>query len=107
MHLFFQGLEDSMGEMDFKIAGTRTGITAIQLDVKPAGISLDIICEALKYGCLARLQILDHMEREIECPKEIAHGTSTFMYGSCSSIKPMLFMKRKIEDETGYNSRLK
>lgn len=66
----FQGLEDHLVEMDFKIAGTRNGITAIQLDVKSVGISLDIICEALSYGGQARLQILDHMERVINSPKE-------------------------------------
>lgn len=54
--------------MDFKIAGTRKGITAIQLDIKPAGIPLDIICESLEHASKGRLQILDHMEREINAP---------------------------------------
>lgn len=55
--------------MDFKIAGTRKGITAIQLDIKPAGIPLDIICESLYPALQGRLQILDHMEREINSPR--------------------------------------
>lgn len=55
--------------MDFKIAGTRKGITAIQLDIKPAGIPLDIICECLEHAYKGRLQILDHMEREINAPR--------------------------------------
>ena len=55
--------------MDFKIAGTRSGVTAIQLDIKPAGIPLDIICECLEPAFKARLQILDHMEREIKAPR--------------------------------------
>jgi polyribonucleotide nucleotidyltransferase len=54
--------------MDFKIAGTRKGVTAIQLDIKPAGIPLDIICECLEPALKGRLQILDHMEREINAP---------------------------------------
>ncbi|KAH9742346.1 polyribonucleotide nucleotidyltransferase 2 [Citrus sinensis] len=63
------GLEDHLGDMDFKIAGTRIGVTAIQLDIKPAGIPLDIICECLEHAHKGRLQILDHMEREISAPR--------------------------------------
>lgn len=55
--------------MDFKIAGTRKGITAIQLDIKPAGIPLDIICECLEPALRGRLQILDRMEQEINAPR--------------------------------------
>lgn len=55
--------------MDFKIAGTRKGVTAIQLDIKPAGIPLDIICESLEHARKGRWQILDHMEREINAPR--------------------------------------
>lgn len=55
--------------MDFKIAGTRNGVTAIQLDIKPAGIPLDIICECLEHAYKGRLPILDHMEREIKVPR--------------------------------------
>lgn len=64
-----QGLEDHLGDMDFKIAGTRNGITAIQLDIKPAGIPLDIICESLEPARIGRVQILDHMEQEISIPR--------------------------------------
>ena len=55
--------------MDFKIAGTRKGVTAIQLDIKPAGIPLDIICESLEPARKGRIQILDHMEKEINAPR--------------------------------------
>ena len=55
--------------MDFKVAGTRNGVTAIQLDIKPAGIPLDIICECLEPARKGRLQILDHMEQEISVPR--------------------------------------
>ncbi|KAL8200746.1 hypothetical protein R6Q57_012085 [Mikania cordata] len=59
------GLEDHLGDMDFKVAGTRNGVTAIQLDIKPAGIPLDIICESLEPAYKGRLQILERMEQEI------------------------------------------
>eukprot|EP00250_Pteridium_aquilinum_P003497 c13815_g1_i1 orf=897-3683(-) len=62
------GLEDHVGDMDFKIAGTRSGITAIQLDIKPCGIPLDILCEALEPARVAREHILDCMEQEIREP---------------------------------------
>lgn len=55
--------------MDFKIAGTRKGITSIQLDIKPAGIPLDIICECLEPALKGRLQILDRMDQEIKVPR--------------------------------------
>lgn len=69
-------MEDHLGDMDFKIAGTRKGITAIQLDIKPAGIPLDIICEALEPARKGRLQILDHMEGEINAPRAQDNRTS-------------------------------
>ncbi len=64
------GLEDHCGDMDFKIAGTRNGITGIQLDLKIDGLSLDIIEEALnKAGC-AREKILQIMDKAISKPRE-------------------------------------
>lgn len=71
-----QGLEDHLGDMDFKIAGTKEGVTAIQLDIKPAGIPLQIICECLEPALRARTHILDHMEREINEPRNQADGNS-------------------------------
>jgi len=64
------GLEDHYGDMDFKIAGTRNGITAVQLDLKIDGISLDLISQALKMAREARYQILDIMESVIDKPRE-------------------------------------
>lgn len=71
--------------MDFKIAGTRNGVTAIQLDIKPAGIPLDIICESLEPAFRARLQILDHMEQEINTPRALDERNSRIgmMLQSC------------------------
>jgi len=64
-----QGPEDEHGDMDFKVAGTREGITAIQMDVKVGGIPLPILAEALEKARLARLQILEVMEKEIATPR--------------------------------------
>ncbi len=65
-----QGPEDEHGDMDFKVAGTRDGITAIQMDVKVHGISLEILAGALTHAKAARLHILDTMEQCIKMPRE-------------------------------------
>ena len=60
-----QGLEDFMGDMDFKVAGTKTGITAIQMDIKIDGLSEDLLKEALEQARKGRLHILEEMDKEI------------------------------------------
>ncbi len=60
-----QDLEDGKGGMDFKVAGTRTGITAIQLDTKTHGITLQIACETLTQAYAARMKILDVMQEAL------------------------------------------
>jgi polyribonucleotide nucleotidyltransferase len=60
-----QGLEDHIGDMDFKVAGTREGITALQMDIKTAGLAYEILEEALEQALKARLQILDTIETAI------------------------------------------
>jgi polyribonucleotide nucleotidyltransferase len=64
-----QGLEDFGGDMDFKIAGTRDGITAIQLDVKIDGLSKEMIDRTVEMAKTARLKILDVMEKAIPEPR--------------------------------------
>lgn len=64
-----QGVEDNLGDMDFKVAGTRAGVTAIQMDVKVVGVTLDIIRDAFEQAKAARLQILDAMDASIREPK--------------------------------------
>ncbi len=64
-----QGPEDHHGDMDFKVAGTRKGITAVQMDVKVDGIPLNILKEAFEKAETARLHILDVIEKEIEKPR--------------------------------------
>jgi polyribonucleotide nucleotidyltransferase len=63
------GIEDQAGHMDFKIAGTRQGITALQLDVKVAGLPLKVLEQALQQGRQARLQILETIFRVIDKPR--------------------------------------
>ncbi|HPT65723.1 MAG TPA: polyribonucleotide nucleotidyltransferase [Candidatus Woesebacteria bacterium] len=63
------GTEDHNGDMDFKITGTRNGITAIQLDIKRAGLTLKMIADTFVASTKARLQILDKMESVLAAPR--------------------------------------
>lgn len=63
------GIEDHCGDMDFKITGTRTGITAIQLDIKRPGLTLEMIRQTLDRSLKARLQVLDVMDKAIPAPR--------------------------------------
>ena len=60
------GAEDHYGDMDFKVAGTREGITALQMDIKVTSISIGMMREALAQAKKARLEILDIMEKTLE-----------------------------------------
>jgi polyribonucleotide nucleotidyltransferase len=64
-----QGLEDHMGDMDFKVAGTRDGITALQMDMKITGVSAQLLKEALDQAKRGRLEILDVMRETIAEPR--------------------------------------
>jgi polyribonucleotide nucleotidyltransferase len=64
-----QGMEDHLGDMDFKVAGTAQGITALQMDIKIAGLSRQILEEALEQAKIGRLQILDNMLQAIASPR--------------------------------------
>ena len=64
-----QGIEDFLGDMDFKVAGTDTGITALQMDMKITGLPLDIIEKAIKQASSARLHILEKMLATIDTPR--------------------------------------
>lgn len=65
-----QGLEDHLGDMDFKVAGTRDGITALQMDMKISGITREVLEESLDNAKEARMQILDLIDKTIESPRE-------------------------------------
>ncbi len=64
-----QGIEDAMGDMDFKVAGTRVGVTALQLDIKTTGLSRQIFADALAQAREARLTILDAMAKTLAAPR--------------------------------------
>ena len=75
------GLEDHDGDMDFKVAGSEDGITALQMDIKLGGISLDLLKEALEQAKEARLHILKIMEEaaeKIEVNEEVLPSTEIF-----------------------------
>ncbi|MBI3625357.1 MAG: polyribonucleotide nucleotidyltransferase [Candidatus Rokubacteria bacterium] len=63
------GAEDHYGDMDFKVAGTEAGVTALQMDIKIAGVSTDIMSKALAQSREARLQVLQKMRQTIEKPR--------------------------------------
>jgi polyribonucleotide nucleotidyltransferase len=65
-----QGMEDHLGDMDFKVAGTSKGVTALQMDIKIEGLSRQILEEALQQAKIGRMQILDSMLATIQEPRE-------------------------------------
>lgn len=65
-----QGLEDHLGDMDFKVAGTKDGITALQMDMKISGINKEVLQEALADAHKARIKILDVITSAIDKPRE-------------------------------------
>ena len=78
-----QGMEDHLGDMDFKVAGTRKGVCALQMDIKIKGITKEILEEALEQARKARMQVLDVMEKQIATPRpdvsKYAPKMETFM----------------------------
>ncbi len=65
-----QGIEDFLGDMDFKVAGTDTGITALQMDMKITGLPMDVIAKAIQQALPARIHILKEMLKAIEEPRK-------------------------------------
>jgi polyribonucleotide nucleotidyltransferase len=81
-----QGPEDEHGDMDFKVAGTRDGVTAVQMDVKVDGIPLQILKEAFEKAKIARMKILDVIESEIKAPRsELSPNAPRIL---CIKIRP-------------------
>jgi len=64
------GMEDALGDMDFKVAGTRSGVTSIQMDIKIEGLTVEIMREALQRAHRGRMHILDRMEAALPGPRE-------------------------------------
>ncbi len=65
-----QGIEDALGDMDFKVAGTADGVTALQMDIKVKGITYDIMAKALEQAREGRMFIMDKMLEAIDAPRE-------------------------------------
>ncbi|MBN1782096.1 polyribonucleotide nucleotidyltransferase [bacterium] len=84
------GEEDHLGDMDFKVAGTRKGITAFQMDIKISGISSEIMADALEKAKSARLRILDIMDGTISKPKD-----------HLSPFAPRIFLMKIDSDDIG------
>ncbi len=82
-----QGMEDHLGDMDFKVAGTAEGVTAIQMDIKIDGISRSILEESLEQARLGRLHILGKMTEVMSQPR--------------TSIVPICSENRHHEDSSG------
>ena len=74
------GAEDHYGDMDFKVAGTRTGITALQMDIKVTGISIPMMREALAQAKKARLEILDTMEKTLSTGRTMISAYAPRLY---------------------------
>lgn len=103
-----QGLEDHLGDMDFKIAGTEEGITAIQMDIKISGIGKDVLKEALEQARIGRLHILSKMNEEISVARDqvSAHAPKIYqMEVNPDKIRDIIGpggkVINKIIDETG------
>ena len=94
-----QGLEDHLGDMDFKVAGTKDGITALQMDIKIDGLSEQILKESLEQARVGRLQILDHMNSIIAEPRQ---EVSTF----APKIKIIKIKPEKIKDVIGSGGKV-
>ena len=94
-----QGMEDHLGDMDFKVAGTSEGITALQMDIKIEGLSEQILKESLEQARVGRLQILDHMNNIISEPRE---EVSTF----APKIKIIRIKPEKIKDVIGSGGKV-
>jgi len=89
-----QGLEDHLGDMDFKVAGTENGITALQMDIKISGLSKEILQTALNQAKVGRMKILENMLGAISAPRpEVAKHAP--------KVKIMLIDPTKIRDVIG------
>ena len=103
-----QGMEDALGDMDFKVAGSEKGITALQMDIKIKGLNWDLVERALEQARVGRLHILGKMREALESPREemspFAPRIDTVVINPDKIrdiIGPGGKMIRKIQEETG------
>ncbi len=93
------GLEDHLGDMDFKVAGTTEGITAIQMDIKTTGVSNEIMSQALEQARQGRLHILGRME-------EILHSPRTELSTHAPRIVTLKVQRDKVRDIIGPGGKI-
>ncbi|MFI3329658.1 MAG: polyribonucleotide nucleotidyltransferase, partial [bacterium] len=94
-----QGMEDHLGDMDFKVAGTKDGITALQMDIKIKGLTFDIIEESLAQAKKGRMELLNHMESVLPEPrKEVSKYAP--------KVKLMQIKPEKIKDVIGAGGKV-
>ncbi|MDA0902389.1 MAG: polyribonucleotide nucleotidyltransferase [Proteobacteria bacterium] len=93
------GDEDHLGDMDFKVAGTKDGITALQMDIKISGINSDIMQKALEQANAGRLHILDKMAEAITAPR-------TELNGNIPRVETINIPTRKIKDVIGSRGKV-
>src|SRR5690606_30364474 len=103
-----QGIEDALGDMDFKVAGTSQGVTALQMDIKISGVSREILWQALEQARVGRMHILSKMLETIDKPRPSLSPWApriTTMTIPVDKIRDVIGpggkMIRKIVDETG------
>ena len=94
-----QGMEDHEGDMDFKVAGTKDGITALQMDIKIAGITEEILKEALEQARLGRLHILEHMN-------EVVPAVRSDLSKYAPKVKMIMINPDKIRDVIGSGGKI-
>src|SRR5690606_13956873 len=94
-----QGMEDHLGDMDFKVAGSKNGITALQMDIKIDGLNRQILEEALAQAKVGRNAILDHMLETIASPRE---DLSKY----APKVKLMYIKPEKIRDVIGGGGKI-
>ena len=103
------GTEDHLGDMDFKVTGTKKGITAFQMDIKIAGITPELMLKALEQAKVGRLHILEKMNESIPAPREVSKNAPCILIKKIeeSKIKDLIGpggkVIRGIQDKSGAN----
>jgi len=102
-----QGMEDHLGDMDFKVAGTHEGVTALQMDMKIGGITRQILEEALEQARLGRLHILEHMQTVIAEPRvELSQYAPKSSHSKSIQIKSVMSSDLVVKSSTVSSMKL-
>ncbi len=95
------GVEDHLGDMDFKVAGTSKGVTALQMDIKIKGVTFDILRDALEQARRARLAILDAMTAVIDAPGHAVGLCATYRHRAHRSRQDRRHHRQGRRDQRG------